>query len=135
MHSMFSDILPRQLFAPPPEPAFGGTFTDEHFTAFEELLDRHHLRDRRGDPRTGRPGCGGCASTHLTTSLRSDNAATRRRCCSSPDEIATGFGRSGELFGCDHAMSRPDIMCVGKALTGATCRWRRRCARRPSPPG
>jgi adenosylmethionine-8-amino-7-oxononanoate aminotransferase len=118
MHSMFTEVLPAQLFAPAPEPAFGETFEPAHIAEFARLLEVHHDEIAAVILEPVVQGAGGMrfyAPDHL--------AAVRRLCDEHDvlliaDEIATGFGRSGEFFGCDHAGISPDIMCVGKALTG-----------------
>ena len=118
MHSMFTGMLPEQIFAPVPSPSFAETFDDSHIAEFADLLAVHAEETAAVIIEPVVQGAGGMRF-YSPDYLR----AVRRLCDehSVPliaDEIATGFGRSGELFGCDHAAIAPDIMCVGKALTG-----------------
>lgn len=117
MHQMFSGILPQQLFAPAPTPAFGDAFDPSHIAELAALLDRHRHEVAAVILEPVVQGAGGMrfyAPEYLV--------ALRALCDETDtllifDEIATGFGRTGELFGADHAGVAPDIACVGKAMT------------------
>jgi adenosylmethionine-8-amino-7-oxononanoate aminotransferase len=118
MHHMFSDTLPAQLFAPVPSPAFGEPFDAAHVADLAALLHAHRDEVAAVILEPVVQGAGGMrfyAPEYLT--------AVRALCDEVgalliTDEIATGFGRTGRLFGADHADVVPDIMCVGKAMTG-----------------
>ncbi|HSP04714.1 MAG TPA: adenosylmethionine--8-amino-7-oxononanoate transaminase [Acidimicrobiales bacterium] len=118
MHSMFTDVLPTQLFAPAPTPAFGEPFDESHVSELAALLSHHRDEVAAVILEPVVQGAGGMRF------YAPDYLAAVRRLCDEhdvlliADEIATGFGRSGRLFGCDHAGITPDIMCLGKALTG-----------------
>ena len=118
MHHMFRGVLPQQLFAPAPTPDFHEVFDDSHLDAMQLLLEAHENEIAAVIIEPIVQGAGGMRfyAPEYLRSLR--ELCTRHDVLLIADEIATGFGRSGALFGCDHVAVRPDIMCVGKALTG-----------------
>lgn len=118
MHHMFQRVLPQQLFVPSPRSKFGQPLIEDDLQAMQELLEqqRHSIAAVILEPIV--QGAGGMKF------YSADYLAGVRALCDAydvlliTDEIATGFGRSGKLFACEHAAITPDIMCVGKALTG-----------------
>lgn len=114
MHSLWSDVLVPQLFAPP----VPGEYDPAYVAAFEAQLLEHadSLAAVIVEPVV--QGAGGMRfhDPRYLTDLRA--MCDRAGVLLIFDEIATGFGRTGELFAADHAGVSPDIMCVGKALTG-----------------
>jgi adenosylmethionine-8-amino-7-oxononanoate aminotransferase len=120
MHGLFEGVLAKQLFAERPACRFGETCPDEDLAEFTRLLEDH--RDEIAgvilEPIV--QGAGGMwfySAEHLR---RIRALCDEADVLLIADEIATGFGRSGRLFACEHADVVPDIACVGKALTGGT---------------
>jgi adenosylmethionine-8-amino-7-oxononanoate aminotransferase len=118
MHGLFRDYLPHQLFAERPRPRYDEELRDTDLDPVERLLKEHQGEVAAVIIEPIVQGAGGMrfyAPAYL---------ARLRELCDSygtllvADEIATGFGRTGRLWGCDHAGVVADIMCVGKALTG-----------------
>ena len=118
MHGLFKGVLPDHLFAPPPTPGFDEPWDDRHFADFADLFTQHHQELAAVILEPIVQGAGGMRF-YSPEYLRAVRAICDRHdvllIC---DEIATGFGRTGKLFACEHAGISPDILCVGKALTG-----------------
>lgn len=118
MHGLFRGVLAPQLFAPVPEPAYGERVEPHHVAELERLARDHRDEVAAVILEPIVQGAGG-----MRFYAPGVLAAVRRICDETgalliADEIATGFGRTGRLWGCDHAGISPDIMCVGKAMTG-----------------
>ena len=114
MHSLWRDVLAEQVFAPP----VPSHYDHGYIAAFEAQLVAHadELAAVIVEPMV--QGAGGMRF-HDPRYLADVRAVCDRHdVLLIFDEIATGFGRTGEMFAADHAGVTPDIMCVGKALTG-----------------
>ncbi len=118
MHSLFSDYLPAQLFADKPRIKFSDRYDRKDSESFDKLIDKHHKTIAAVILEPIVQGAGGMWFYHPNYLVNA-----RRKCDDYgipliADEIATGFGRTGKLFGCEHANITADIICIGKALTG-----------------
>jgi adenosylmethionine-8-amino-7-oxononanoate aminotransferase len=120
MHSSFKSILPGQFFAPRPECRFDRPYSGESFEALERVFNEHKQKIAAVILEPVFQGAGGMWFYHPEYLIQLKTLCAEQGALLILDEIATGFGRTGRMFAAEWAGVQPDIMCVGKALTGGT---------------
>jgi adenosylmethionine-8-amino-7-oxononanoate aminotransferase len=118
MHTLFNKLLPQNLFADSPACRFEETFDETLIANFKAMIERHHHELAAVILEPIAQAYGGMNFYAPAYLKRVRELCNEFDVLLIADEIATGFGRTGELFACNHASISPDIMCVGKALTG-----------------